>query len=196
MKKIGFSFLTLILACAPLFFASCDKIDKLTTVEVELGEVPFDIKLNLDADKTSARVKTANFVSFSGTSAPISLESAMFEKLDKYDIGSVVLLVTEVKVKITTTSESGTVVKDFTSSVTGAEIASYTKSGEIDLNFEYGDLALTKYMKDIFAAVQNNKTVTIAVSGQTDIVPSEIEGATIAVATIIPTLTAEVKLLK
>ena len=197
MKKIRFSLLTIILGCISLLFTSCDKIDEMSTVKVELGEVPFDIPLDFEEVKSfQMERKGVEFVSFSGKSAPISLESNMFKELGKYDVGSVVLLVTEVKIRITTTSDSGTTVRDFTSSVTGAEIQSYKKEGDIDLKKNYSDAALTEYMKKIFTAVQNKKTIVVNVSGQTDIIPSEIEDATVTVATIIPTLTAEVKLLK
>ena len=196
MKKVSFSFLAILFGCASLFFTSCDKIEEKATVKVELGEVPFDIPLNFEDSKSYQMKRTGvEFVSFSGKSTPISLESDMFKELGN-NVGSVVLLVTDVKIKITTTSASGTTVRDFTSSVTGAEIQSYTKGGDINLGENYSDNALTEYMKKIFAAVQNKKEVVVNISGQTDIVSSEIEGATVTVATIIPTLTAEVKLLK
>ena len=91
MKKFKLNFFALAILFAPLFFFSCDKIDKLTTVKVDLGEVPFTIPIELDADKTSLQMKrtSADLVSFSGKSAPINLESDMFAKLNEYDFGSV-----------------------------------------------------------------------------------------------------------
>ena len=196
MKKVSISFLSILFGCFSLFFTSCDKIEEKATVKVDLGEVPFEIPLNFEASKSAQMKRTGvEFVSFSGKSAPISLESDMFKELGN-NVGSVVLLVTDVKIKIETASESGTIVRDFTSSVTGAEIQSYIKEGDIDLEKDYSDAALTEYMKKIFTAVQDKKSVVVNVSGQTDIVPSEIEGATATIVTIIPTLTAEVKLLK
>ena len=196
MKTIKFSFIALVLACVTLFFASCDEIDELTTVEVELGEVPFEIPLDLQP--STLRSTTENeFVSFSGKSEPLSLQNSMFQKLQDYDVSSVVFIVTEVKIRITTTSESGgTTVTDFTSEATGAgKELSYTKEGNIDLGIEYGDAKLTEYMKSIFSAIQDKKTVVVNVAGQTDIVPSEIDGAELTVVTMIPTIKAKVKVI-
>ena len=194
MKTIKFSFIALLLACVTLFFASCDEIDELTTVEVELGEVPFEIPLDL---QPSTLKSTNEFVSFSGKSEPLNLQSNMFQKLQDYDVSSVVFIVTEVKIRITTTSESGgTTVTDFTSEATGAgKELSYTKEGNIDLGVEYGDTKLTEYIKSIFSAIQGNKTVVVNVAGKTDIVPSEIDGAELTVVTMIPTIKAKVKVI-
>ena len=195
MKTIKFSFIALLLACAPLFFTSCDEIDKLTYVEVELGEVPFEIPLDLQP--TILRSTNENeFISFSGKSEPLNLQSSLFKGLQDYDVSSVVFIVTEVNFRITTTSKSGTTVIDFTSNATGAgKELSYTKEGSIDLGLEYGDAKLTEYMKDIFSAIQGNKTVTVNVAGQTDIIPSEIDGAEVTIITMIPTIKAKIKVI-
>ena len=198
MKTIKFSVITLFLACVPLFFASCDKIKDLTTIEVELGKVSFDIPLEFDAKQSSSLLKSVNaeFARFSGQSEPLNLQSDMFEELSEYSGSSIVFLVSEVKLKITTTGESGTIVKDFSSITTGADKdLNYTKEGTIDLETEYSDAALTTYIKDVFSAIQDNKTIVVNVEGKTDIVPSGINGAEVTVITIIPTLKAKIKLL-
>ena len=175
-----------------MFFASCDKIDNLTSEEIELGEVSIDIPVDFNSPST---LKSANeFVSFSGQSLPLNLQSSMFQKIQDYNVSSIVFIVTDVKIKITTTGESGTTVKDFTSNTTGAgNVFSYKKEGNINLGVEFGDTKLTDYMKSIFAAIQSNKTVIVDVAGQTDIDPSKISEGEITVVTMIPTLKAKIK---
>ena len=208
MKKVVFSFFTLCFFCTPLFFASCDKvkdkIDEFSTVEVELGEVSFDIPLSLDAEKASSQIKrmdTDGFVPFSGQSKEISLNSSMFGDLQKYNGNQITLLVSSVTIKITVSNGSGTIVKDFTTTAKEKDVAeilsSYNKSEEISLGGNgFSDSKLTAYMANIFTAIQDGKTVVVDAKGKTNIVPDDIEEATVAVATIIPTLKAEVKLLK
>ena len=202
MKKINVSFFAILFFCAPLFFVSCDKIEELTTVNVELGDVDFDIPLNFDEAEISPaqmkRTDAGDFVTFSGRSVPINLDSPMFNQLKNYQCSSIVFTISEVKVKISTTTESGTVIKDFTSTTTSGteKILDYTKEGNINLGVSYSDANLTQYMKDIFLAVQDNKTVVVDASGLTDIVPSEITETDIVVASITLKLKAEIKLLK
>ena len=199
MKKVIFSFFTLCFICTSLFIVSCDKIDDLTTIPVELGDISFVIPLNVDSDKTPAQAKSMSvaddFISFSGQSQKISLQDEIFEKINGYNFSSVTFIVTDVTIKITVSDESGTIVRNFTSTVTGADIEPYIKESNINLGEDFKDSKLTTYMRNIFTAIQNEKEVVINVSGETDIVPSGVEGATIAIATIIPTIKAEIKLL-
>ena len=198
MKKTRCIFFTLLFVCTPLFFTSCDDlVDDFTTIPVDLGEVPFEIPLTLDADDGLRSANSDDMVSFSGSSGPISLQSEMFERLQEYSGSPIVLLVSDVKIRITTTGESGTKVKDFTTSATGAgKELSFSKEGSIDMETDFSDPKLTEYMKEILLAIQGNKTVSIDVAGLTDIVASEIEGAEVGLVSIIPSLTAEIKLTK
>ena len=198
MKNIKLIIAAIVLTCTHLFITSCDEVSS-PSIKVDLGEFPFIIPLDLENENPASDLKSASaeLVSFSGKSAPINLDNEMFNKLNAYEYSSVVFIVSDVKVKITVSDNSGTIVKDFTATATGnGDKFTYKKEGNIDLGTEYSDAQLTKYMKDVFAAIQNNKTMVIDVSGQTDIVPSEIEGATLTVATIIPTISAEIQLLK
>ena len=204
MKKIKFISLIL-LVCTPLFFISCDDlIDDFTTFPVELGDVQFDIPLELvsnDSPAQSSQLRNANYVSFSGNSGEINLQSDMFKTLgdSKYQGGAITLLVDSVKIRIGVTDKSGKTVSNFTSitAIKGSEEEfTYSEDGPIDMGKEFSNAELTKYMKDIFAAIQNNKTVSIDVAGVTNIVPSEIEGVDLALVTIIPYLKAEIKLTK
>ena len=198
MKNIKLIIAAIVLTCTHLFTTSCDEVGS-PSIKVDLGEFPIEIPLDLENENPASDLKSASagFTSFSGKSVPINLQSEMFEKLNDYEYGSVVFIVSEVKVRITTSDESGTIVKDFTAIATGnGDKFTYNSEDDIDLATDYRDDKLTKYMKDVFIAIQNNKTMVIDISGQTDIVPSGIEGATITVATIIPTLSAEIQLLK
>jgi len=203
MKKTKSIFFTLLLACTPLFFTSCDDlIDDFTTIEIPLDDVRFDIPLLLDSDDSpaqSSQLRSANYVSFSGNSGEINLQNEMFSALGGYQSSAITLLVESVKIRITTENESGTTVKDFTSTtaIKGSnDKFTYSKEGIIDMGKDFSDDELTKYMAGIFTAIQNDKTVSIDVAGLTDIVLSEIEGVDLAFVTIIPSLKAEIKLTK
>ena len=203
MKKIQVVFGILCFVFAPLFFASCDAIKDFSTIDVPIGTVEINIPLDLSsaaASPMSLRMNAAGneFVTFSGESQPISLQDEMFHSIQSYLGDQITLIVTDVKIKITVTDGSGTVIKGFTSTTKEAAeiLCNYTKDGDINLGEDFSDRDFTTYAKTIFTAIQNGKTITIGAAGETDIDPSEITGATVAVATIIPTLKAEIKLFK
>lgn len=197
MKTIKFIFFSLCFVAAVSFYSCEDLGNGEGTIEVELDDVSFDIPVDLSSD-ASLRSANADFTSFSGQSGPISLQSAMFEKIKGYSASAIVLVVSDVKVKITTTSESGTTVKEFTSNTleNGSTLYSYEAGDDIELNKDFSDAELTKYMKNILLAIQSGKTVNIDVAGLTDIVPSAIEGVDLTVVSIIPTLTAKISVTK
>ena len=202
MKKTKFILFSFLLVCTPLFFTSCDElIDDFTTIEVPLEDVIFNIPLELDLNSPSnssqLRSVNADYVSFSGNSGPINLQSEMFGNLQEYIDSPIVLLVSDVKIRITTTSESGTRVRDFTTTTTGTgKSLSYQKDGSIDMGEDFSDPELTKYVKEILLAIQDSKTVSIDIAGLTDIVPSEIKETDVTLVSIIPSLKAEIKLTK
>ena len=202
MKKVGFIFLVFLLVCTPLLFTSCDAlVDDFTTVEIPLDDVQFDIpiKLDLSDSKQSSQLKRTNvgLVPFFGESDKINLQSDMFGGIQEYSDYKFSLLVSDVKIQITTTDKSGTRVSDFITTTTGTKKSfSYKKEGTIDIGTDYSDDDLTEYTKKIVLAIQEGKTVSIDAAGLTDIIPAEIEEAEIAVISIIPSITAEVKLIK
>ena len=202
MKKIKFAFGVLCFMCVPLFFVSCNLKD-LTTIDVPIGKV--EIKIPVDFSATSPapmgskiNLASTNFIAFSGKSAPINLEDNMFHNLQNYLGDQITIIVTDVKIQVTVSNTSGTIVRNFTSKTKeeAAVLYNYAKSGNADLGVEFSDSNLTNYAKNIFLAIQNGKTVTIEAAGETDIDMSEITGATVAIVTVIPTLKAQVKLLK
>ena len=204
MKKVQVVFGILCFVCVSLFFTSCDKVKDLATIDVPIGTVEIKIPLDFSSIPSSApmsskiNLASSDFIAFSGKSAPINLQNSMFSNLQGYLGDQITLIVTDVKIKITVSNSSGTIVRSFTSTTKEASevLYSYAKDGNANLGEEFSDSKLTSYAKNIFTAIQNGKTITVETAGETNIDLSEITGATIAVATIIPTLKAEVKLLK
>ena len=198
MKKIKFTLLALCLMSASAIFVSCndtvDTLKELTTVDVPLFDAPIVIPVDLDK---SAETKGEGMVAFSGTSSPISLDSEMFQTLRQYNAESVTLSVSDVKIKITTTTASGTTVSGFSSDAIGEGVDfSYAKDGNIELGVEFSDSQLTSYIKNVMLNIQGGKTVTISIEGMTDIDPTEVTAIDMVVATIIPSMTAKIQLLK
>jgi len=188
--------------CIPLFFVSCN-IKDLMTIDVPIGKVEIKIPVDFSAIypasmESKINFASTNFIAFSGESAPINLEDNIFHNLQNYLGDQITIIVTDVTIKVTVPNTSGTIVRSFTSKTKEeAEVLyNYAKNGNADLGEEFRDSNLTNYAKNIFEAIQNGKTVTIEAAGETNIDMSEITDATVAVVTVIPTLKAQVKLLK
>jgi hypothetical protein len=198
MKAIKFIFFSVLMFSASYLFIACDAIEKATTVEIPI-DLSFNIPFSLDSKSDVRALRSGNEESlthFSGVST-ISLDSPQFAKLKEYKDFPITLLISNVKIKITVKDGSGTTVKDFESlaKIDTTLLASYTKA-EADLGIEFSDPALTNYLKTIITSVQTGKTVTVSVSGNTDINPSETEGVEVGFISIIGTITAQVSLLK
>ena len=203
MKRTKFIFSTLLVICSSLLFTSCDDLlNDFNTFEMDLGEVSFNIPIELDPNSSSLSSSQLNnirtdVVSFSGNSGPISLQSDMFKDLREYSNSPITLLVSGVKIRVTTTSESGRMIRDFTATTTGTvEKLVYQKEDPIYIETDFVDPELTEYMKEVFLAIQDNKTVSIDVAGLTDIIPSETEETDVTTISIIPRLKAEIKITK
>jgi len=204
MKKLKLIFASFFFVCFSLFFTSCDSKDLLDNVpplKIPLTDISIDIPLTFDTTDTptpdaALKSTSADFYSFSGESGSINLQNEMFEKLKQYENSSIELLVSDVKVKIET-QDGGTIVRNFTSTTRGDIVETYTKEGDINVGGAgFSDTELTNHMQKIFGAIQNNKTVNIEVSGKTNIDPNSIESAEVVVVTIIPSITAQIKLIK
>ncbi|GHT52514.1 hypothetical protein FACS189440_22050 [Bacteroidia bacterium] len=194
MKTIKLISLSVLVILLPFLFTGCDAVDKLTTINIPL-DAAFDIPFSVDPELRST--SDDPFYHFSGEST-ISLNSPGFNQLSNYKGLPISLLLTDVKLKVTSKDGSGTTVKNFASSTKEGttSIANYTKEAPVSLNTEFSEVALTNYLKKAITAVQDGKTVTLDVNGDTDIVPSEIEGVEVGVVTLICTITAQVSLTK
>ena len=191
MKKMKITFLALCLMAVPVFFTSCE--DDFGTIEKSLGEMPITIPIEL----VNTPTKGGDMVSFFGVSDPISLEGEMFDMLQQYNAKSITLSVSAVTMKITTINESGTTVRDFKTNTTGDGVEyTYTKEGDINFDEEFTDSELTNYMQNVMLAIQEGKTVIVSAEGLTDIIADEVTGLNVIVATIIPTVTAKIQLIK
>lgn len=145
------------------------------TKEVELKTVSFEIPASLITSKSITKAD-GDLSPFFGEVKGVNKEHSALKDFKDYESISYELLIKKASIKITKKAGAtgGTSVKSFTSTATG--ITSYqTPSGQvISLDKEFSDANLTEYIKNILAAVRTGKTVDLTATGETDIIPADL----------------------
>lgn len=165
--------------------------DGLTT-SVDLKPVVLDIPFSIIQTKADG---DAEFYTFSGSYENLNLDDENFKEIKQYVNVIKNIKVKNISLKITKQegTTGGTIVKSFTSKVSGGATAEYSVSEPIDLGESYSDSKLTEYALTIVNALKEEKTLSINAAGETDINPKEVgnEG-TVKIETIF-TVTVPVK---
>lgn len=202
MKAIKQFFILFAVFFASISIPSCTEND--SVADIDLGEIPLEIPIFFDTSEntTLATTNDDNFRPFVGKINGLNLkDSTFFAGITEFYNLPKQISIKNVRIQIKKEGNlKGSKVKGFTTTTyndfNGNVIAAYEKGEKvidfIDTEF-FTDSKLTNYVKNIFTALEEDKTVNIEISGVTDIEADE-EGIQIGIINILVEVSANIEL--
>ena len=191
--KSNFRFQIILLACM-FALCSCEAVKDKLTANVDVGSFTIeldDIVVGDDGESKSAIVRLAEEVVLSPFSGQQVIRMDMLHlsvNIEEYLTRIEEVIIGSASITVTSTDENGTVVKNFL--IKATDIPNFSVA-HYELNTSYSE-GVNEFAVKLLTKLFNGNSVTIAISGETDVVVGEKLKTTIALSDVV----IKVKVLK